>query len=140
MADVTTKKRPLLRALASGAAARCPNCFRGPMFSGFLRVREQCDHCGEALHHHRADDAPPYFVVFIVGHVVVALALAMELALVPPLWVHMALWLPLTVAMSLILLRPAKGATVALQWALGMHGFDPDAPEAADKSVDSAWR
>ena len=33
--------------------------------------RQQCEHCGEEIHHHRADDLPAYLVVVIVGHVVV---------------------------------------------------------------------
>ncbi len=40
-----------------------------------------------------------------------------------PLWAHMAIWAPLTLILSLILLQPIKGATIGLQWALRMHGF-----------------
>jgi len=45
------------------------------MFRAFLKVADHCAACSEALHHHRADDAPAYFVILIVGHVVVPLAL-----------------------------------------------------------------
>ena len=83
-----------------------------------------CPSCGEELHHHRADDAPPYFTIVIVGHVVVGLVLAVEMAYRPPLWVHAALWLPLTFLLTLLVLPVVKGALVALQWALLMHGFD----------------
>ncbi len=78
------------------------------------------------LHHHRADDAPPYFTIIIVGHIVVGLVLAVEMAYHPPLWLHAALWLPLTVILALVILMPIKGALVGLQWALRMHGFDPE--------------
>jgi uncharacterized protein (DUF983 family) len=81
------------------------------------------------LHHHRADDAPPYFTIVIVGHIVVGLVLAVEMAYRPPLWVHAALWLPLTLILTLVVLQVVKGALVALQWALLMHGFDPEAKE-----------
>ncbi|MEO8667938.1 MAG: DUF983 domain-containing protein, partial [Bauldia sp.] len=47
-------------------------------------------------------------------------------------WTHLAVWLPLTLGLTLALLQPVKGATIGLQWALYMHGFDgtpdPDAP------------
>jgi uncharacterized protein (DUF983 family) len=33
-------------------------------------------------------------------------------------------WFPLIVGGALALLQPTKGAVVALQWQLGMHGFD----------------
>jgi uncharacterized protein (DUF983 family) len=80
--------------------------------------------CGEELHHHRADDAPPYFTIVIVGHIVVSLVLLVEMTYRPPLWVHMMLWLPLTVVLALLLLPAVNGALVGLQWALRMHGFD----------------
>jgi hypothetical protein len=35
----------------------------------------------------------------------------------------MVLWMPLTIALSLYLLPRVKGALVAMQWALRMHGF-----------------
>ena len=67
------------------------------MFARYLKVVDDCPRCGEALHHHRADDAPPYFTIFIVGHIVVALVLSVEMAYHPALWVHGLLWLPLTI-------------------------------------------
>ena len=70
--------------------------------------------CGEALHHHRADDAPPYFTIVIVGHVIVGLLLAVEMAYRPPLWLHAAIWLPLTVLLALLLLPVIKGTPVGL--------------------------
>jgi len=117
------RHRPLGRSLARGARGRCPQCGAGAMFDGFIKVRGHCSRCGELLHHHRADDAPPYFVTFIVGHVIVSLALAVEVALSPPSWVHILLWGPLTLGLSLALLRPIKGAIVGYQWAGRMHGF-----------------
>lgn len=93
------------------------------MFGAFLKVADTCPHCGEELCHHRADDFPAYCVIVVVGHIIVSLALAVETEYAPPLWVHAAIWLPATVALSLALLQPFKGAIVALQWELGMHGF-----------------
>jgi len=39
------------------------------------------------------------------------------------LWQHLAIWVPLTIIGSIVLLQPVKGAVVGLQWALHMHGF-----------------
>jgi len=116
-------------ALLRGFRGRCPNCGVGRMFRAFLKVADHCARCGEALHHHRADDVPAYFVILIVGHIVVPLALVTETAFSPPIWVHWVLWLPLTLGLALALLQPVKGVIVAWQWAQGMHGFDPAAPE-----------
>ena len=65
----------------------------------------------------------------IVGHVVIAGVLVLEKAYAPPSWVHLALWLPLTVILSLWLLPRVKGALVGLQWALRMHGFGGEADD-----------
>jgi len=117
--------RDVLQAMRQGFLGRCPKCGHGHLFRAFLKVTDECDTCGEEMHHHRADDAPAYFVILIVGHIVVALALEVELLFSPPYWVHGALWIPLTLGLALGLLQPVKGAIVGLQWAQFMHGFDP---------------
>ena len=127
--------RDLMQAMWRGFRGRCPACGEGRLFRSFLKVADHCDHCGEALHHHRADDAPAYFVIVIVGHIVVPLTLAVETAFMPPYWVHAALWLPLTLGLALGLLPPVKGAIVAWQWAQRMHGFDP----RADADGEPQW-
>ncbi len=113
--------RPLVR----GLLGRCPKCGEGRLFRAFLKVADTCPVCGEELHHQRADDFPAYLVVVIVGHIVVALALVVEAAFSPPLWLHALIWLPLTFAFALALIQPVKGAVVALQWQVGMDGFAP---------------
>lgn len=102
------------------------------MFQGYLTSVDHCAHCGEALHHHQADDAPPYITIFIVGHIVVGLILMVERGFTPPIWLHLALWLPLTIILSLLILRPIKGGIIGLQWAQRMHGFDPSDESHAD--------
>jgi uncharacterized protein (DUF983 family) len=102
------------------------------LFASFLKVNEHCPECTEALHHHRADDAPPYVVITIVGHVIVAGVLVMEKAYQTDIWIQMAIWLPLTVILALALIQPVKGALIGLQWAMRMHGFDPNSPEALE--------
>ncbi|WP_306303359.1 DUF983 domain-containing protein [Pseudovibrio denitrificans] len=104
----THQDRNTGEAVLRGMRCKCPSCGVGSIFNGYLSVKQSCDNCGEELHHHRADDAPPYFTIFIVGHVVVALAMWVEMAYVPPMWLHMAVWLPLTLIMSLAFLRPIK--------------------------------
>jgi uncharacterized protein (DUF983 family) len=125
----STGPRPVGQSLLRGAMLKCPACGVGALFRRYLKVSDSCAHCGEDLHHHRADDAPAYFTIVIVGHVVVSLVLMVEMAYRPPLWLHAALWLPLTIALAVALLAPIKGTLVALQWALLMHGFDPDAED-----------
>ncbi len=113
----------LAMALQRGFLGQCPCCGRGRLFDGFLRVARECEVCGEPFHHQRADDLPAYLVLLFVGHLIVTLLLAVDTAYAPPYWVEFAIWIPLTLLLSLILLQPVKGAVVAMQWQMGMHGF-----------------
>lgn len=117
-------ERPLGPALLRGWRRRCPNCGGGPMMGGYVTVRPSCASCGEAFHHHRADDAPAWTTILIVGHVIVSLLLFVETNFSPPLWVHWAVWPTLTLAMSIWLLPRLKGMIVAFQWSRRMHGFE----------------
>ena len=119
----SANKRSLLTAMKNGALNRCPSCGKGKLFRKYLKPHDNCAHCNEELHHHQADDAPPYFTIFILGHILVPLVIAFESAYSPPLWVHVAIWFPVTIILALILLQITKGATIGLQWAFQMHGF-----------------
>ena len=122
MSSTRTEKAGLY--LLRGLLGRCPACGEGHLFRAFVKVADACEKCGEPFHHHRADDFPAYVVIVLVGHIVVPLVLAVETAWAWPMWLHMLVW-PATIAiLSLALLQPVKGAIVALQWALGMHGFE----------------
>lgn len=125
--------RPVGPALMKGARCLCPQCGKGGMFDGYLKVNDFCPACGEALYHHRADDAPPYATIFAVGHIVVPLLVLVEEFYRPEVWVHLAIFLPLTLVLSLVLLPRLKGMLVGLQWALRMHGFDPTSPEHEER-------
>lgn len=112
-------KPPLGQALWRGAANRCPICGRGQVFRGFLRVVDRCGACEAPLGTLRADDAPPYFTIFLVGHLLVPPVFWIEKAYQPPFWLYLSVGLPLFAAMTTLLLRPIKGATVGLMARLG---------------------
>src|SRR4051812_3793488 len=88
-----TGQRNVWQAVRRGMAKHCPACGRAPLFAAYLKVRDVCPSCGTELHHHRADDAPPYFTMVIVGHIVIGAVLAAERMFAPPTWMHLALWL-----------------------------------------------
>jgi len=121
-----------LSAALRGFRRRCPRCGNPGLFAGFLKINDSCIHCGQELFHHRADDAPPYFTILIVGHFIIGGMLALETSMHPPYWVQMSIWMPLTVISSLLLLPPIKGALIAWQWALAMHGFGEQSSEKSD--------
>lgn len=103
-----------------GACGLCPACGVAQAFRGYLRVVPHCPYCDAPLGELRADDAPPYFTILIVGHVLVPFMYFMETAWHPELWVLAAVFLPLSALLTVALLRPVKGATLGLMLRLGM--------------------
>ena len=128
--------RPVLRSLLRGLRCRCPQCGHGRMFGGFTKPVSHCATCGEDLSHQRADDFPAYLNIFVVGHIVVPAFVIVERVTDWPMWMHMAVWVPMTIILALVLLQPIKGAVIAMQWALRMHGFGGQSDEVHDEALD----
>jgi uncharacterized protein (DUF983 family) len=52
------------------------------------------------------------------------LALYTEVHYEPPVWLHLLIWLPLTVALVLLLMRPAKALIIAFQYKHRREDFE----------------
>ncbi|MBP0492729.1 DUF983 domain-containing protein [Roseomonas sp. SG15] len=129
----------MLGAIGRGITNRCPNCGEGPVFQGFLRVVPECRVCQAPLGTLRADDAPPYIVIFLTGHLLLPPIFWIERAYEPAMWLQMAVWLPLFAVICTLLLRPVKGGVVGWMWKLGFASpASPvdDAPPANGPSRD----
>jgi uncharacterized protein (DUF983 family) len=100
----------------TGLRGRCPSCGDGPLFDGFLTVVERCAVCGTDLRAQDSGDGPVAFITLIAGAVVVIAGLVVEVKYGWPIWLHMAVWLPLAAALSVAMMRPLKGLTIALQY------------------------
>ena len=119
------------QAVKRGFMGKCPHCGEGKMFRAYLKVAEACPACGEELHHQRADDAPPYMTIFVVGHIIGAGMLWVEHQNDQlPIWIHATVWPILTLVLCLYFLPRIKGGLIGLQWALRMHGFGAQAASA----------
>jgi uncharacterized protein (DUF983 family) len=123
---------PLWTAVRRGLANRCPFCGEGKVFAGYLKVVPECSHCHAPLGLLRADDAPPYFVIFLVGHLLVPPVFWVEKAYQPPMWLHMVVWLPLFAIACTLLLRPIKGAVVGWMSTLGFVAAEQEAALARE--------
>lgn len=104
---------PLVQA---ALAARCPRCETGPLFDGWVRFAPRCRGCGLDLSAFNVGDGPAAFLILIVGGLVTAMALFLQLAGHPPFWVHILLWVPLTTALVIYCLRASKAALLILEY------------------------
>ena len=117
------------QAIVKGLRGSCPACGNGRIFRAYLKVNDVCPNCGEEFFHQRADDAPPYLTILVVGHVVGSLMLLIETYWSDaPIWLHAMIWPTLALILSLWLLPIFKGGLIAHQWAMRMHGFGDGAP------------
>jgi len=119
----TPEERSVKTSLLRGWRRRCPNCGSGPVFQGYLKVRDTCPNCEQELHHHRADDGPAYLTILIVGHLMVPLIMFVFETFRPEPLMLATIFTVVCVAMSLYLLPRLKGIVISYQWAKRMHGF-----------------
>ncbi|WP_299480402.1 DUF983 domain-containing protein [uncultured Roseibium sp.] len=107
---------PQVNPVSVGLSGKCPRCGQGKLFHGFLSVKKSCSACGLDFAFADSGDGPAVFVIMLVGFVIVGLVLFVELSFQPPIWLHLILWLPLTVVLAAAVLRPLKGLMIALQF------------------------
>ncbi|MDK2760616.1 MAG: DUF983 domain-containing protein [Sphingopyxis sp.] len=101
---------PIWRAALFGL---CPECGASGLFQGAAAFRERCPSCGLDRGQYNVGDGPAAFLTLIIGALLIALALTLDAALAPPLWVHVILWVPLTVVAVVYGLRVGKAALLA---------------------------
>ena len=117
-------KLPLM--MLRGGTGCCPVCGNGRLYDGYLRLVARCASCAAPLGSVHADDAPPYFTIFITAHLIIAAVVVADQETDLPIWAMIAFFLPLTVMIAMLLLRPVKGATVGVMLKLGLIGEHRD--------------
>ncbi len=115
---------PPVSPVSAGLHCRCPRCGRGRLFKGYLDVVPRCEVCGLDLGMHDSGDGPAVFLIFILGALVVPLAIALEVMASPPMWVHIVIWPVVILGLALGMLRPAKALLVAIHYKNLRHEYD----------------
>jgi len=141
---------PPISPVKTGIRARCPRCGKGPVFKGYLSLRESCPECG--LDYKFADpaDGPAFFVMCAVGVVGMIAFMIFEFTVHPPVWVHFLVTFPVLAAMCLSVLRPFKGWMVSEQYfhkaeeatfiSVGKHGEGYGWRGQAERAAKAAAR
>jgi uncharacterized protein (DUF983 family) len=94
----------------------CPRCGGRTLFDGAIRFAPRCRACGVDFARFNVGDGPAAFITLVVGALLVALAIWVEVTFTPPFWIHIVLWLPLTVAAVIWGLRVGKAALLAIEY------------------------
>ena len=100
----------------AGATGRCPRCGQGRIYDGLLSLAGRCSRCELNLTAFNVGDGPAAFLIFFIGAIIVGLAMWLELSVSPPWWLHVILWVPLTVAGAILALRVSKGVLLGLEY------------------------
>jgi uncharacterized protein (DUF983 family) len=104
-----------------GLRRLCPACGQGSMFQGYLTPRDRCTFCQLTFAPYRSDDAPAYFTIALIGHIIMPLLFWTESHYHPEAWVHLTIWIPLTLILALGTLPFIKGIVMAVIWRTKGH-------------------
>jgi uncharacterized protein (DUF983 family) len=117
-----------------GLRNHCPRCDHKPLFARYLKPVERCAGCGQDWTLHQADDFPAYIAIFISGHLLAPVLIAAgSRELLPMGWLALIAVVG-ALLLTIVMLQPAKGAVIALQYHWKMHGFDPASREADQRT------
>ncbi len=116
MSDDRTPAADAPRPVDCGLKGLCPRCGAPTLFAGLARFTESCRACGLRFSDYNVGDGPAAFLTLILGTIVTALAIVVELSFSPPWWVHVLLWVPVTLGSVMWTLRIAKGWLLALEY------------------------
>jgi uncharacterized protein (DUF983 family) len=101
--------------LAVAVGGGCPRCGARTLFNGWIRFADKCCGCGLDFTAFNVGDGPAAFLILIVGAILVAAAITVELAFEPPYWVHLV-WLPIGLLLTIFGLRFGKALLLAQEY------------------------
>ena len=116
MSTEPSAARTSISPVSVGIRGRCPACGKGQLFRGYISVLDECPDCGQSYEGADSADGPAVVIMFVVGFLGLVGMLIVEFTFHPPLWVHVVIWVPTILILSLGLLRPLKGIFIALQY------------------------
>jgi len=115
---------PKLSPCKVGIRCRCPRCGQGKLFQGILTVSKRCTHCNLDLSPHDTGDGASVFVIFILGALIIPIALWLELAFSPSVLIHFLILLPVVLVVGITLLRLVKGILIAYHFKNLRYKYD----------------
>ncbi len=131
--DQITLPAGWIAALLRGIKGQCPRCGEAALFRKWLKPVDACPHCRQDWSLQQADDFPAYIGIFVVGHLLAPVVIAMISGGLSA-WATLAIILPVAVVMLLLTLQPTKGAVIGFLWWHGIGAFRQERRNPQDKS------
>jgi uncharacterized protein (DUF983 family) len=100
----------------TSAKGACPRCGKGALFRRGLVLRDRCGSCDLDFRFIDTGDGPAVFAIFLLGFLVLGLALIAEFKFGVPVWFHVVAWGLLTPLLAIGILRALKGLLIGLQY------------------------
>tara|TARA_R110000824_G_scaffold12043_1_gene52958 strand:+ start:2812 stop:3321 length:510 start_codon:yes stop_codon:yes gene_type:complete len=135
--DTPGLPKTALEAFTRGLRGRCPSCGEGKMFPRLLKPIEHCQICDQDWTAQQADDFPAYVAIILTGHILAPVIIFMVNDTDFSMWTNLAIIIALALMLIAALLQPAKGGIIALQWWMGLNGFEKPARPAAAQFPDN---
>jgi uncharacterized protein (DUF983 family) len=111
-------------AIRRAVLGKCQKCGKDALYKAYLKQVDHCAVCGEPYRHIRADDAPLWLTILVVGHIIVPLIFVIDGWVLWPVWVAMLVWPAATAVLALAVLPRAKGVFLAIIWATRSPGSE----------------
>lgn len=99
----------------------CPRCGARTLFAGTISFAPRCASCGLDIGAFNVGDGAAAFLIFFITALVFAGVIIVQLTYNPPWWVHVLVWTPVTLALTIILLRVSKAALLAAEYRNAAH-------------------
>ncbi|MEM9879325.1 MAG: DUF983 domain-containing protein [Pseudomonadota bacterium] len=97
---------------------RCPHCGGGRIFKAVLALKKHCPNCKQSLAAYEQADGPAFFVIILVGAIMLPITLKIFAMGIPAFWSMVFIGL-LTALFVVISLRLIKGILIAAQYTTG---------------------
>jgi uncharacterized protein (DUF983 family) len=94
----------------------CPRCSANTMFASVTQFSGKCANCHLDYQQFNVGDGPAALMIIPIGAVIITLAILLDVAVRPPFWLHVIIWVPVTIAMVVGFLRFAKAAMLTLEY------------------------
>ena len=102
--------------ILSGTRGACPRCGAPTLFRSFTGFADSCSACKLDFTRFNVGDGPVVFLTLGIGALITGLALWVEFTFQPGVLIHVLLWVPITLGLTVVMLRFSKGLLLALEY------------------------